>query len=244
MKILLIHGNSLSPETFKHQINSDFAKENSLTVIDLNKAVLNLTDVSPQTFLFKLRDEVVKLHQEHKFDVVVGHSFGGHLAIECSPELKGLKGLVIFGTPPLSKPPKMEEAYLPNPAVGLFFKKDLTSQEINTISEALIYNKDLDFDFEAIISQSSEIIRELTPASIGTGNYNDETLILENTKIPIAILHGDKDPMVNGDYFKTLNIPTLWRKEIQIIPDAGHCIQLEEPKIFNELLSSFIGDLN
>ncbi len=45
--------------------------------------------------------------------LLVGNSLGGHIAIEIAEDIKRLKGLVIFATPPVKKPLNLEDAFLP-----------------------------------------------------------------------------------------------------------------------------------
>jgi len=49
--------------------------------------------------------------------VIVGWSLGGHIALEAASALPDAAGFVIFGTPPVSGPADMPEAFLPNPAL-------------------------------------------------------------------------------------------------------------------------------
>jgi len=59
---------------------------------------------------------------------------------------------------------------------------------------------------------------------------------------PLAILHGAGEQFINGNYFRTLKAPTLWRDEVQTIHDAGHLPQWEQTERFNALLAAFVTD--
>ena len=72
--------------------------------------------------------------------------------------------------------------------------------------------------------------------SISLGDYQDELTIIENLTTRLAILHGEQEQLVNGAYFNSLTIPTLWRGMVQIIPGAGHAPHWEQPENFNALL--------
>jgi pimeloyl-ACP methyl ester carboxylesterase len=243
MNILFIHGNSLSTETFVNQINSVLTEEHQLWTFDLEECIAKRNNHSPQNFFDNLKADVIELHQLHSFDLLVGHSFGGHLAIECLPELKGIKGIVIFGTPPMSKPPQMDIAYLPHPALMFFFQKELNEEQIHQMADGVLYQKQYINLISNAIKNSSGVIRKLTPAAIATSNYNDEVKILQTTKVPIMVVQGEHEGMVNGDYFQKIDLPTLWQNKVQLIADAAHCPQLEQPEQFNKLLSEFIDSL-
>ena len=56
-------------------------------------------------------------------------------------------------------------------------------------------------------------------------------------------LHGDGEILINLDYINTLEMPSLWRGEVQMIADAGHYSQWETPEAFNAVLIEFIDDV-
>ncbi len=65
---------------------------------------------------------------------------------------------------------------------------------------------------------------------------------MANLTQPLAVLHGAQEQLINGDYFKTLTMPTLWRGAVQIIPGAGHIPQWETTEQFDALLDGFMAD--
>lgn len=243
MNILFIPGNSQSTNTFLKQINSPKFKEHQISVFDLEAAISSLPNPTPETFFFLLREKLIDLHKEQNFDCIVGHSWGGHLLIESISDMEGVKGIMTFGTPFMSKPPRMEESFSPNPALPLFYTKELNNEQLNQLANACLYNtKWVDYITDGM-SKSSGILRELTPAAIATGSYNNEVEVLAQLNIPLAIIHGADEKMVNINYYSSLNIPTLWQKKVHIIPQSAHFPQLENPKEFNRLLAEFIIDI-
>jgi pimeloyl-ACP methyl ester carboxylesterase len=54
------------------------------------------------------------------------------------------------------------------------------------------------------------------------------------------VLHGEAEQLVNGGYFASIVMPTLWRNGVQVIPGAGHTPQWEAPEAFDALLTAFI----
>jgi pimeloyl-ACP methyl ester carboxylesterase len=72
--------------------------------------------------------------------------------------------------------------------------------------------------------------------------FDDEVEIVRNLDRPLAILLGEREQLVNGAYFGALQMPTLWRGQVQVIPGAGHTPQWETPERFNELLAAFAAE--
>jgi pimeloyl-ACP methyl ester carboxylesterase len=68
--------------------------------------------------------------------VVVGWSLGGHIALEMAAQISGIKGLLISGTPPVSRD-DMAEGFIPTPHMRLAGKQCLDSSEIDIFGEAI-----------------------------------------------------------------------------------------------------------
>lgn len=242
--ILLVHGNSLGAELFSKQINSDLGKKHRLIAFDLIGHGKSDVASNPQQSysLQGLIDTIITVVDQMQLSdfIIAGHSLGGHLILQAADRLQKAKGIVIFGTPPISLPPDVSKLYHPHPALGLAYKSDLTTEEIKQLADAFILpNTPSDKTIIQLIKQTDKNFRSAFAASAFGGALKDETVIASKIKIPLAIFHGEKDQLVNCDYIKSLTIPTLWKKEVQIIKNAGHCPQWENPIAFNELLEKF-----
>lgn len=243
MNILFIPGNSQSTNTFSQQINSSLSQKHQISVFDLESAINSLSNPKAETFFFSLKEKLITLHQEKHFDCIIGHSWGGHLLIESIAEMKQVKGIVTFGTPFMSKPPRMKESFLPNPTLPLFYAKELDNKQLLQLANACLYSTEwLNYIADGM-RKSSGILRELTPLAIASGNYNDEVETLAQLNIPLAIIHGENEKMVNVNYYNSLNIPSLWQNKVHIVPQSAHFPQLENPTDFNNLLANFLDDI-
>ncbi len=242
--IVFIHGNSLSSKTFAEQFNG--IKNIPLLAIDLPGHGLSERPAEPEkTYSILGYIEVLKfVLAELKISdfILAGHSLGGHIALEASNELLGLKGLVIFGTPPLGMPPEMDKAFLPNAAMAFLFQDQITDIEINILSEALTNNENTE-KLKSEIRITDGNARSFLAASIPQGLFKNEIQLTENLSIPIAILHGGGDALISKEYINGLTIPTLWKKKIQIINNAEHCPQIEQPSAFNTILTDFFNSI-
>lgn len=247
--VVLIHGNSLSSQTFIKQFEDSLLNDiYRLIAMDLpghgaaSHAEEPEKTYSVSGFISVLLEFVNKLNLHNA--VFVGHSLGGHIVLNASTKLPAAKGFVIFGTPPINMPPDMGKYFLPNPVFPLVYKPDLTNDEINDLASAFVKKniKTPDIIINDIRRTHPEM-RAYLGASMTPGDMTNEVEIIENIGKPISILHGKDDQLVNGEYFKELNIPTLWQKEVIVIPDSGHCPQLENPKVFNNILRHFLNEL-
>ncbi len=242
--IVFIHGNSLSAQTFEEQFNT--IENIPLVAIDLPGHGLSEPALHPEETYSVLGYVAAAKYviSELKLTdyILVGHSLGGHIAIEASDELKGIKGVVFFGTPPVGIPLQLDKAFLPNPAVSLLFQEVLTETETESLAELAGQNGKE--KLKKLIRLSHNLVRPSIAASIANGVFKDEIEILKKSTFPVAIFHGENDTVINREYIDALEIPALWKKKIQLIDGAGHCPQMEQAVKFDSLLVEFYNSIN
>lgn len=247
--IVLLHGNSLSSKIFEKQLTDEnLNSKYRVIAFDLpghgnSSHSENPSETyNPSSFIQFLSEFGQKLSLKEA--VYVGHSLSGHLVMEASPQMDFLKGMVITGTPPLAVPPDMANAFLPNPSVGFLFQPELNEEQLNQASQSMLKTGTSIPDFIPTDIQNTDgNSRANIGMSVAQGSLQDEVQILKETKLPIAVLHGEGETIVNLEYLKGLDIPTLWRNEIQIISDAGHSPQYENATGFNQLLDEFMQEV-
>jgi pimeloyl-ACP methyl ester carboxylesterase len=238
--IIFIHGNSLNSSTFSNQFKHPELNKYQLIAIDFpghgksNKPSNPEKTYSVSGFINIIKEVINQL--KLKEIILVGHSLGGHIAIEATDDLNNLKGLLFFGTPPIALPPNLEEMYLPHEALNYAFKGDLSDTEIQVLASSF---SNAENNFDSIIKETDTDARTYIGAAIGSGNYKDEPTICNKLNIPIAIFHGSDDSLINLAYFKNLNIPTLWKNKVITIENCGHTPQIEKHNEFNSLLTEF-----
>ena len=246
--VMFIHGNSSSGRTFQKQLESTFGETHRLVAIDLpghgdSDPAANLSAYSMPGYAQVMAEAAQALDMEEA--VFVGWSLGGHVVLEAHNLLPRAKGFVIYGTPPLAFPPDMENAFLPNPAMSAAFTPDLTEDQAAAFATAF-FAPDASVDLTPFlydISRTDGQARAGLGASIQPDGYQDEVAIVANLSIPLAVLHGEAEQLVNVDYIRGLTMPTLWRGEVQIMTRAGHAPHWEQPDQFNAQLGAFAADV-
>lgn len=247
--IVLVHGNSASSRAFARQFDGPLGSKHRLIAIDLPGHGDSADAADPATtynmpgYARVLRDVVKQLGVEDA--VFAGWSLGGHIVLEAAPDLPQAKGFVIFGTPPLAFPPAMEQAFLPNPAMAFTFTRDLTEEQAHAYV-AVAFRPgvtDLPPQMVADVRRTDGRARAQLAASIGPNGYRDEVEVIAHLKQPFAVLHGAQEQLINGAYFDTLKMPTLWRGKVQVIDGAGHLPQWEQPEKFDALIEAFVSEM-
>lgn len=246
--VVLIHGNSSSGLCFKRQLESPLAEKYRLIAIDLpgHGRSDNAADPEKRYSIPGYAETLISFIEQLslKRAVFAGWSLGGHVILEAADRLPAT-GLMIFGTPPVSSIEQFQEACFPIPELICAFKPDLTEAEATAWS-ARFFSPGEKYLPEIIISdimRTDGKARECLCASSVKGAFKDEIGVMTGLSIPVAVIHGEMEQMINYAYLKKLAIPTLWRGDIQIIPGAGHMPQWEQPERFNSLLDEFIADV-
>ncbi|MFX1376383.1 MAG: alpha/beta fold hydrolase [Promethearchaeota archaeon] len=230
--VLLIHGNSLSSKSFNKQLEGSLGKRFRLIAIDLPGHGDSAPAIDPrETYsLPGYAKIVVSALEQLEFSnlVLVGHSLGGHIALELIDMLVDLKGVFIFGTPPLGIPPAVNQAYL-DPR----FNPSLLIKEGEEVPQMFID------DF----NNTDPKARNYMMRNTAKNNFKDEIEIVSSMKIPLAIIHGTCDRLINLDYINKIELPTLWKNKVHIIENSGHSPQWETPDEFNSILREFLENL-
>jgi len=247
LKVLLIHGNSGSGMTFRKQLQSSLGNSVGMAALDLpghgeSDPALSKKQYSLNGYAALVADVLASLKIENA--ILVGWSLGGHIAVQTTDLSDRVKGVLTFGSPPLGLPLEIEPAFLPHNAIGFLFKKDISVKEATLLARSFVasdYRGEID-SFITDIRQTNGLARPALGESISAGCYKDEKKIVSNLKIPLAVLHGRDEQLVNGVYYNDLAIPTLWKNEVQIIDGAGHAVHWEQAEKFNTVLKTFIAD--
>lgn len=243
--VIFIHGNSLSSKTFQSQLEklSFPAMAFDLPGHGLSDRYTAFESIYSMPGYVDAIKKLVKEFAMRDF-ILAGHSLGGHIAIETAEELSETKGLFLFGTPPIGIPPEMDKMFLPNPNMAHLFNKDISETDANTLGMEFVYNNSaIASELKAMILNTDGNTRLNLGASIGKGQFKNEKELIFKTNLPICILHGGQDSLVNLNYLKSLSIPKLWNNEITVLENVGHVPQMESADKFNTLITDFYSSI-
>jgi pimeloyl-ACP methyl ester carboxylesterase len=247
--VVFLHGNSLDSETFILQTTGKFQQHFRIITVDLpghGKSPRADHPADEYSFpgLINTLTIFLKNYVETDF-ILAGHSFGGHLALECLPTIKHFKGLVIWGTPPLTGLADLQLQFLPHPDVMLAYKNVLTDIELQKLTRVFIPQDSQYYELvRKAISLADGNFREIIGQSLMKEEFRNEKEIIESMDIPVAIFHGAQDNLINFEYLNSLKVKNLWKKRIHSIRNAGHCSHIEQSGIFNSLLVDFVNEIS
>jgi pimeloyl-ACP methyl ester carboxylesterase len=241
--ILLVHGNSSSSRIWQKQLQGSLGGKYRLIAIDLPGHGDSSPPPEPQNDYsgdgYAACIAAVARELALKDTIVVGWSLGGHAVLNTVASLPMAAGLMIFGTPPLGKGPD-----------GLSGFKGLSPTAFNPAPS--------DAEIEAWIAsmfapgyapipsfvtadfrKTDGAARGCLGANAMQGRFADEVEIVRKLQLPLAIVHGAEEQIVDLAYLQRLVAPTLWRDQVQVIPGAGHAPQWEQALAFDGILDAF-----
>jgi pimeloyl-ACP methyl ester carboxylesterase len=246
--LLFIHGNSSSKETFNNLL--PFLNEYRVVALDLlghgsssasSDGHYSLTLWGKQVASFV---EVLNL----KNYVLLGHSLGGHIALEAYYYLKVKPlGLAVWGCTPLGKPAELGKAFLPNENIAVLFESaPEESRIIEFFKSSLNLNPKSD-EFDVLLKDFIKVDSCMRPSigqSLENNDFNDEMEMIRSLKSKALIIHASNDTIIDGNYFKeffkecNLGPEDLQYREIA----TGHYPQVENGRELIYLLDPFMAN--
>ena len=189
-----------------------------------------------ENYSYKMLFEEVleKMNQISGEKLLVGHSLGGHVAIEIAEKVADLKGLLIFGTPPIANPPNMAEAFLPYDKMTLFATPNPNKSEVDALFKDILNDSaSADLAKQAYLQTDPNFREGLATDLMSSENiFQDEAGIFGKLPIKKYVINGMKDQMVNFSYLKQLQNNSETGFELIEMEDCGHYLILEQPEIF------------
>jgi pimeloyl-ACP methyl ester carboxylesterase len=249
--LLFIHGNSSCGSVFEHQFSSPLAARYRLLAMDLPGHGESPDALDPEksysmpSYAEAAADVLCQLRIDDP--VVIGWSLGGHIGLEMTRIIPGMRGLVITGTPP-SGPGAQEvtQAFAQIPEIAFAASERFTPEQ-EEIFARYIYSLTMPIPphLMAAVQRCDGRSRRfmfgdfLNPES----RLNHQTTIVASWPKPLAIIQGTDEPFMSGDYFARLSYANLWRGKVHMIEGCGHAPFWEKPEVYNPLLDAFVDDL-
>lgn len=246
-KVFLLHGNSSSAGIFARQFESDWGRIQKLLAMDLpgHGQSANASNPVHQYSFDELARTVRCFIAEAEYEdaLFVGWSLGGHLLMEIAESLPRATGFMLVAAPPIRGMDCFSAAFLPHPAMAFLYQENLSPDEENRWIQDLIEPK-AGGEKEGLddLKRTDPAFRPCLGASLANGGFRDERAVLDQLNRPCAFVLGADDPLINRDYFQTVDSPAFWRRSVQIIPDSTHAPMWQNAKAFNSLLMEFQRD--
>jgi pimeloyl-ACP methyl ester carboxylesterase len=192
----------------------------------------------------KILDEVVHTLGLEAY-AVIGYSLGGNIALQWTQLSNQIKGVMILSCAPMKYSEEALIAYPPYEGSYAGWPDILTeSQAIQYMSACGFHVEDPSVHFMIEDSMRTDgKSRAKMVASVLEGKGIDETEIVKNLAIPLAVVIGAQDSALGIDYIMNLPYRNLWHKKVELLPEAQHAVILNQPDQIQMLLKDFLQDL-
>ncbi|CAN5824754.1 alpha/beta hydrolase [soil metagenome] len=243
--LVLIHGNSSCLGVFRRQIEGDAVRDRRVIAFDLPghgrscdapdpDRSYNRSGLADATLAVLGRLGVTEA-------VVLGWSLGGHIGVELLTRFPGLRGLMIVGTPPAPRG-GMAQGFITAPHRTLAGQEQLSALEATAFVETIFGASAEPFLIEAALRTDRRFRKRLFEAA-RAGDGIDQRQAVETSRIPLAVVNGAADRLINLDYVDTPAYANLWMRSCLRLAGLGHAPFWEAPEMFNPILDRFLADV-
>ena len=197
--LVFIHGNSSEAQTFSRVIEKLKGHQFDCLAFDL-PGHGNAERFSSYTMKSIIKSVVNAIEENQLEDyILVGHSFGGHVALPALEYLQP-RAILTYATAPLNNPPETGSLQT-NPALNCLFSKLVTKNEVSLMAEVLTSSSSSTQEdiVRSFLNTDSEF-RAALVQMITTGDYKDEMSILSSAQVPVQLCMCKTDALVNGAF--------------------------------------------
>jgi len=235
--ILLLHGWNLSAEKFSPLVNALKEKGYTAEAIDLpgfGKSKIPSRPYFLSDYVSFVEDYIAP--KKWKEVVIIGHSFGGRIAIKLASQKPSfLKALILTGAPGINPVPKIKTLFFLSLAkVGDLLLSLPIINNIRPIARKLLYKAARATDFY----NTDENMRDTFE------NIVNESLIdyMSKIRIPTLLIWGENDlivPLYIGQRMKNM----IEDSKLEIIKEGRHGVPWTHPGKFANLVNRFLDSL-
>lgn len=245
--IFFIHGNSSSSSLWRRQMTDKSFAEYRLVAIDLpghgdSDACTNPKEDYSPIITGKIMAEATKKLSRNESYVLVGFSYGTNLIAEMLVNGANPVG-ICFSAPCIVGKNYEPTKLLLNPDSNIFLMEEVSRDKAEKFFDINLKGKieeDIDNYLNDFFSVDPLFRGSMIQSGLG-GNHSDEILAMRKHNVPLFIVFGKHDRLIDPNYLDDASLP-LWRNEIIKLEDTGHFVQTDQPETFNQLLHEYCAD--
>jgi pimeloyl-ACP methyl ester carboxylesterase len=244
--LLLIHGFPLNREMWQPQIET-LSSITKVIAPDLRGHGQSPPTSGPYPMDLLADDCAAVLHSVgvDKQAIVCGLSMGGYVAFALFRRYPSLiKGMILAATRAGADSPEAQES---REKAAASVEQNGIKEVVNSMLSMLLAPQtysdrpELVRKVKNIIDQTSS--QGMVAALKGMQARPDSTPILGEIKVPVLILHGAEDQLIPLSESELMH-SRIKDSQMEVIADAGHLPNLEQPGEFNQAVTRFLHSLD
>lgn len=141
---------------------------------------------------------------------------------------------------PLRNPINFEEAYNQIPELLTFLTESPSEEAIRKAANIAVVNSIHTQKTYSDFKHTNSEVRMIFANETAKGNFPDEVDIIRNLHIPVFVLQGDKDPIINLNYMKRLREEEGLPLQITIMENCSHYPSLDQALAFSKYVSEIV----
>ena len=243
--LVFIHGNSSSINYWSSVMQNNVSEKFTCIAVNLpGHGNSNFSSTPEQTYTHKGMANELDHFLQNVVDtdyILIGHSLGcnviGELNFENNTHCKG-----IFLTSPsiIGKALTPQDIMLPNPLATPLFLETPTSEEVAKLMDELSRNN---AEIKTLLIEdyikTDPKVRTTLMHSVINNMLCDEITAIEKLNIPIGIVFGKEDSLLQIQYLNNIDLK-LYNDSPILIENAGHYLQFDQPEKMNALYFAFV----
>ena len=173
--------------------------------------------------------------------LLVGHSYGGHVALALAAQRPTVAGLVLTGMVPVRPgPDDLAEMFNSLPSLKLLAKQCFSEQDAEIWAGACVQGSPHPFpDFLVDEVRSADgRHRCVLMENVSAGTLMDEVAFLRESTVPVRFIVGESEGVVNVEKLGR-RLRDLGLEQAVSIPRAGHAPFWDNSAAFDRELSAF-----
>lgn len=247
--VLMIHGNSSCRQVFRNQLEGEAGRAYRCIAMDLpgHGGSGDARDPEQSYTMPGYADAALELMAALGIGryAVLGWSLGGHIGIEMIARSDAIAGLMISGSPPVSKDPdSVNQGFLPSEHMHLAGQNVFSEAEADAYAHATCgVNAPFEPFLLDAVRRTDGRAREIMFGAFVAGKGVDQADVVATSKTPLAIVNGADEPFVNNAFVSAQSYANLWDGRVHLLEAAGHAPFWEAPERFDPLLLRFLSDV-
>lgn len=245
--IIFLHGNSQSHRVWDGVLGQDALSNVIKVAADMPGHGSSFRSDRPEV------DYSMRGMAEHVAAFLAGYSEQGYIVVasslatnyiaEKAYSLNNCKGVFLMGPCIIGESIIPAEIIMPNPNFAPTFEAEPDEAMLDALiaDEAYHVSPELKAQLKSMYHDTDPQLRVQLGKSVAEQEYGDEIGNLWKQDIPIAVVYGADDKLINPDYMASLPLK-MWKDKIIKIPKAGHCFQFDEPELLAKMIAEFAGE--